>query len=305
MAGELEPPNRPYYFPGVGYPAEPDELESLLSDLLSEPVETSGSQTGPRASIFPHIDFFRCQETYKAGYQHLHSLAIESLGPLTVVVLGISHAESSTPFVLTKAHFETPIGLVETDREAVDALARDLPFDPFEAEENHLTEHSVELHTLLLKRLLGGRREFSIVPVLCYNFDAAIEAHHSPTELPGVSEFIANLKDLVASKPNVHVLASVDLSHMGLEYEGKRLTHEFLRELEIRDRESLAAVEGGLAEEFFATHLKDGGERNYCGTPAIYTILRLFPEKFTLHRYQQSTRPDLGSTVTVCSATLP
>ena len=295
-------PNRPYYFPGVGYPEDKTELLEVLDYLTGQTKGLKLDSQAPRASIFPHIDFYRCPGPYAAGYQELHGLAAPGKEPLTVVILGISHKESRTPYILTKAHFETPIGLVKTDRKLVDTLAKNLPFDPYLEEANHLDEHSVELQTLLLQHLLKDRREFRIVPVLCYNF--AIQGRYSPLEIPGVPEFLENLKQLFKTTSDVHVLASVDLSHMGLEYGGEQLTPEFLEELKGRDLESLAAVESGDADAYFATHQKDGGERNNCGIPAIYTLLKLFPECFELHSYEQSTRSHLGSTVTVCSGSL-
>jgi AmmeMemoRadiSam system protein B len=222
--------------------------------------------------------------------------------PVTIVILGISHALSSTPFILTTKDFDTPLGLVETDREAVERLGQDLPFDPYRDEYNHLSEHSVEFHAVVLKRLMKDR-PFKIVPVLCCSFHQAISDRCSPLGLPGVREFVKNL-DTLKNLESVHFLASVDLAHMGVQFGGKPLSRQFLSELERRDLESLAGMTEGDADRFFATHQADGGERNYCGTPAIYTLLTLFPERFTLHRYQQCTDPDLGSTVTVCAATL-
>ncbi len=294
---EISP--RPACHSGSGYPAEPEQLAEFLDSILGRP-ENSKAGFSP-ASILPHIDFFRGRESYQAGYRHLHGLA-RGNEPATIIILGISHAFSSTPFILTKKDFDTPLGVVETDRDLVDQIGRGLPFDPFRDEYNHLSEHSVEFHAVVLKRLLKDR-PFKIVPVLCCSFHEAIRERTSPLDLPGVAEFVKNLEAL-KSQENVHFLASVDLAHMGVQFGGKPLSRLFLSELERRDLETLAGMTEGDADRFFATHQADGGERNYCGTPAIYTLLKLFPKGFTLHRYQQCTDPDLGSTVTICAATL-
>lgn len=294
---EISP--RPACHSGSGYPAEPGELAEFLDSILGRTADPEPAFSP--ASVLPHIDFFRGRESYQAGYRHLHGLA-RGEEPLTVVILGISHAFSSTPFILTQKDFDTPLGVVETDLDIVEQLGRKLPFDPFRDEYNHLSEHSVEFHAVVLKRLLRDR-SFKIVPILCCSFHEAIRKSSSPLGLPGVAEFVKNLEAL-KSRENVHFLASVDLAHMGVQFGGRPLNRQFLSELERRDMESLAGMTEGDADGFFATHQADGGERNYCGTPAIYTLLKLFPEKFTLHRYQQCTDPDLGSTVTICAATL-
>jgi MEMO1 family protein len=291
---------RPAVHAGSGYPLETPELEAFLDDIIGDAPEAS--PTFSPASILPHIDFFRGRDSYQAGYRHLHGLASSGEGPINIVILGISHALASTPFILTHKDFDTPLGVVETNSDLIDRLSQGLPFDPFRDEYNHLSEHSVEFHAVVLKRLMG-QRPFKIVPILCCSFHEAILGDFSPLKLGGVREFLGNLEEL-KELGNVHFLASVDLAHMGMQFGGERLNRGFLKQLKNRDLESLKGVSNGKADEFFATHQRDKGERNYCGTPAIYTLLQLFPLEFTLHKYQQCTDPDLSSTVTVCAATL-
>ncbi len=293
---------RPYRHAGGGYPEEPEALRQFLAQLLE--AEESPEQGTIRASILPHIDFYRGEEAYRAGYQPLKAPLGQSQEPLTVIVLGISHAASRTPFILTRKDFATPLGVVETDTAMVEQLADGLDFDPFADEYNHLAEHSVEFHAVLL-RYLRDDRPLKIVPILCSSFYPAIRGQFSPLELAGVKGFIENLRQIEASRSDVHFLASVDLAHMGTQFDGPALDLEKLEELEKQDRASLKAVEEGNSSAFFATHQADGGVRNYCGTPAIYTLLELFPEPFLLHSYVQCNTPDLASTVTVCSMTLP
>lgn len=292
---------RPYRHAGGAYPEDPVELRIFLDQLLAG--EQQPMEGRVRASILPHIDFYRGETSYRAGYQPLKSGLGETSEPLTVVVLGISHALSRTPFILTKKSFQTPLGLVETDVEIVETLGQDLPFDPFTDEYNHLAEHSVEFHTVVLRHLTE-QRPLKLVPILCSSFFKAIQGQFSPLELDGVESFISNLRNLQQGRPDIHFLASVDLAHMGTQFGGPPLDADKLRKLESEDLESIAGIQQGDAGSFFATHQADGGVRNYCGTPAIYTLLELFPEPFQLHSYQQCNDPDLSSTVTVCSMTL-
>lgn len=296
---EISP--RPMRHSGSGYPDTDTELEPFLDDLLAIDKGPTGDQLC-RASILPHIDFFRGRDSYREGYRHLHSLKNMDT-PLTVVVLGISHAFCRTPFILTRKDFDTPLGVVETDQKLVEQLSLNLPFDPHQDEYNHMGEHSVEFHAVLLKRLMGSR-PFKIVPVLCRSFFEAIQGQFCPLKLKGVTEFLRNLEKIRDEREDVHFLASVDLAHMGVNFGGPPLSRTFLEDLERRDRKSIEGIAKGQADAFFETHQADLGERNYCGTPAIYTLLKLFPQEFEIHRYQQCSEPDLSSTVTICSATL-
>lgn len=290
---EISP--RPIKHGRAGYPEGSPEFDIFIDELLG--LDAPVTQEPSRASILPHIDFFRGREAYRAGYQRLHGLRDIS----TVVILGISHAFCRTPFILTRKDFDTPFGVAQTDQELVSQLSTGLEFDPFLDEYNHLAEHSVEFHAVLLKRLAPQVR---IVPILCRSFHQAIRNRHTPLNLPGVRGFLENLIGLRDQRPDIHFLASVDLAHMGLNFGGDRLTAEFLEDLKRRDLGSLDEVQRGNADAFFATHQADQGERNYCGTPAIYSLLHLFPQPFEVHSYRQCTDADFGSTVTIASATL-
>ena len=297
---QLDP--RPARHAGSAYPAEPAELKSYLREMLGSALDPEAPVS--RASILPHIDFFRGHQSYSQGYRSFQIPPGRPGEATTIIILGISHALSSTPFILTKASFDTPLGILETDVGLVEQLAQDLPFDPFNDEYNHIAEHSVEFHAVILKYLLGNSGPVKIVPILCSSFYAAIRGKHSPYQLNGVREFIKNLASLRDQRPDTHFLASVDLAHMGSNFEQTPMNAGKLSDLESQDRETLSYVESGNSEEFFATHQNDGGRRNYCGTPAIFTLLELFGGPFELHHYQQCTDADLASTVSVCSASL-
>lgn len=293
---------RPYRLSGSAYPAEMSRLLPYLDDLIGlDDPEVSAKRL--RASVLPHIDYQRGRNSYRAGYRLLRQGLGPTDAPITVVVLGISHAISRAPFILTKKDFATPLGDVRTDTDLVDRLAQDLPFDPYQDEFNHLTEHSIEFHAVLLRHLAKDR-PLSIVPVLCGSFHEALLGNYSPKRIPGVSEFLRNLQEIKQDRPDVHFLASVDLAHMGLNFDQPALDETQLRDIGQKDRETLSFLQTGDSDGFFSTLQADRGMRNYCGTPAIYSLLELFPEPFELTSYQQCSESDLTSTVTVCSAVL-
>lgn len=294
---------RPYRLLGPISPSDRRELSAYLDDLIGAD-DPSTEDHRARASILPHIDYKRGRNAYRAGYRCLIPKFRQKKSKLTVIILGISHAISRTPFILTNKDFDTPLGLVKTDQELVAELSNGLPFNPYQDEFNHIGEHSIELHAILLRHLVDPACELRIVPILCGSFHQALKQKYSPQKLPGVPEFLNNLKRLRDKHSELHFLASVDLAHMGRNFDQKDMNKVKLDRLAQDDSRTISSIESGKAEDFFASLQADGGIRNYCGTPAIFSLLELFPEPFQLKLYQQCSDSDLSSTVTVCSAIL-
>ena len=287
---------RPPFHAGGAYPAERAGLEQFLSEILSiEAAPLTGRrQVGLMA---PHIDIQRGARCYSLAYNELKD---EPPDVDTYIVLGISHAYCRNPYILTRKDFDTPVGLVETDRSFVDELARGCDFDPFEDEVNHLAEHSVELQAVFLRYLFPGTR---IVPVLCGSFYEPLLKGGAPEDYPGIRSFITTLASTLASrKGKAMILSGVDLAHCGMRFGGERLSPNALADLEKADTETLQRAVEGDARGFFSTLQADRGERNYCGTPAIYTMLQVLEASGRLHGYQQCNEPGLASTVSVAAA---
>ena len=212
---------RPAAHAGGGYPAQPDKLHHFLDQLL---------QTGPtpelapaRAYLIPHIDLSRGKESYAAAWNHLRP----NLKDFDLfVVLGISHAYSQNPFILTRKDFETPLGRVETDATLVTQLASNLNFDPFLDEFNHLGEHSIEFQLVFLQHLC--QHPFKVLPILCGSFQECLEQPLEPESRPEVRHFFSSLERLLAGRSKTCWIASVDLAHVGQRFGGPALTTEAL-----------------------------------------------------------------------------
>ena len=106
------------------YKADPAELKIQLDGFFTAPngpglPNGENSAATPKAIVAPHIDFHRGGPAYAWAYKGL----AESDGADLFILLGTSHCGGRTPFILTLKDFETPLGLVETDKEFVDALA--------------------------------------------------------------------------------------------------------------------------------------------------------------------------------------
>ena len=293
-------PERPAAHQGGAYPAQGPELERFLASILDSGPCIEFPKKTLEGVIVPHIDLQRGSSSYGVAFREL-SEHVEQYD--TFVILGISHAMSTQPFILTRMNFATPLGTVETDQEFVTRLAEKLDFDPFEDEFNHLAEHSVEFQAVFLRYLL--RRPFKIVPVLCGSFHRCLMGDEaiSPRRLNGVASFLARLTEILKESPRTLVIASVDLAHQGVRFGGEGLTIPALRELENADRATLEKAVKGQSEAFIASLQSDRGARNYCGTSAIYTMLEVLGNpRGALHHYQQCNEAGNTSTVTIAAA---
>lgn len=270
-------PIRPAYLAGKSYPSGPDELVDFLDGQFQReggpgelPAADMASNRAPLPGlIVPHIDLDRGGHSYAHGYLRM---AREGR-PDTVLLFGVAHTGPAVPFILTRKDFATPLGLLETDQGIVDRLAAVCGWDPFEHEEVHRTEHSIEFQVLMLTRLYGtGVR---IVPVLC-GFIAREPAFSSPERIAETDRFL-DVCRAVASEPGrrVSVVAGADLAHVG-----RRFGHDIdvdarvVAGVEARDREDLEHVLRLDAEGFYASVMRDGNARQVCGLGCIYAALK-------------------------------
>lgn len=291
-------PCRPAAHAGSAYPADAQELRDFLDQLL----EGRPKRKAPASSAYliPHIDLRRGRESYAQAYRH----AGGGLDDFDLfVILGITHAYSHNPFVLTRKDFETPLGRVKTDLETVEKLASDLTFDPFLDEFNHLGEHSIEFQLIFLQHLRS--RPVTILPILCGSFQANLENPSWPEEDPRIADFLQRLGEVVPGERTCWI-ASVDLAHMGQRFGGPPLSAATLQKIEERDLKSMHLAASGQGRGFLESLQEDRGQRNYCGTSAIYSLLQVLkPGPGTLLNYQQCNEPGLTSTVTVASVSFP
>lgn len=292
---------RPAMLAGHGYPAAAEKLGPFLDDILSMHPLNQDIKEPLRGLLLPHIDLKRGDQSYACAWQETRA-RLDNFD--TFVILGISHAVSRQPFILTRMHFQTPLGLVESDQAFLDELQSGLDFDPYFDEFNHVGEHSVEFQAVWLRHLLK-ERPFKIVPVLCGSFHPCLLPEHqtpSPKMLPGVSSFLSSLQHCLASRPKALVIASVDFAHVGQRFGGPSLDEGQLERLKSQDSETFSCALD-RSEDFIASLRSDRGQRNYCGTPAIYTLLEMLQDpKGRLLHYQQCIEGDNESVVTVGAA---
>ncbi len=289
---------RPATHAGSAYHGEEARLRRYIDEdclgKASSPACPDGTLV---ALVAPHIDPWRGA----VGYGHAYgALAAAVPGEAdTFVLLGTSHAPMDAPFALCRKAFDTPLGAVAADLDAIDSLAARAQFDPFADEFNHKREHSLEFQVVYLRHVLGGR-PLRIVPVL-----AGLGAHQARRRDPArdaqVTRFLRGVRALFDSRPGrVVMVAGADLAHVGPRFgDARPLDDAQRRALERTDRVSLEHATSGDAAGFWTHVAGDLDERRVCGLAPIWSLLHTLPSGATgaLLHYEQTVDGDDGSIV--------
>lgn len=287
---------RPASHAGASYPDDPGALRKMIGGYLAgaaadgsrqpgakrtglvgpggEPVSSGGGIAGgdaaggcPRGLVVPHIDFERGGSVYGDGYRGINGASLPDL----VVVLGVAHSGPPPPFILTRKHFDTPLGRIETDGRAVEEMIGACGEGSPEEEYVHRLEHSIEFQLVWL-RSLAGAPGFRILPILCSSFEMKAE-RRSPSTIPDIAAGIRALRRIVASRRCL-VVASVDLAHVGPRFGDEVEVDEALAgsTREADDRLIQRAVDGS-AESFWNEGMADSNSRHVDALSAVYVLL--------------------------------
>lgn len=182
---------------GAWYPGAPEELGEMVDAYLA------------RAELFPTDDALLALISPHAGYPYSGQTAAYAYRQLTnrrydlVVLLGPSHYEDWGPVAVSaKSYYATPLGLIELDREIVEALGKEIQLTRVPEDR----EHSLEIQLPFLQRTLG---DFKLLPLMMslpfYVYGAAA--------LEPSRELAEALAALTVDR-RVLFVASSDLSHL-------------------------------------------------------------------------------------------
>jgi MEMO1 family protein len=180
---------RPAAVAGSFYAGHPDRLRAVVADLLAGVQASAGAS--PKALIAPHAGY-----VYSGGVAATAFATLETgkQGISRVVLIGPAHYVAVRGIAVAAADaFETPLGRVPIDRDAVSAIA-DLPF-VVEADAAHAPEHALEVELPFLQTLLGS---FALVPLLVGDAD--------PRQ-------VADVLRRLWGGPDTLIVVSSDLSH--------------------------------------------------------------------------------------------
>ena len=297
------------YLAGRSYPADPEELRTFIDSFFTcekgpgEMPEVNGSDKPLPGLIVPHIDFHRGM----AGYAHGYGKLFARPKPDVVFVFGVAHAGAPVPFILTRKHFDTPLGKVETDQEILTRLEGACSWDPYEWEGLHRTEHSIEFQAVMLAYHYGP--DVKIVPILCSCFSME-PCRPEPAKIAPVTTFLNTCRDIVAEYGGrAAVIAGADLAHVGKTFgDPFDIDDGVVSSVAERDREDFAHIVDGQidAEAFYASVMKDYNERKVCGLNCIYATLKTLDgtvSQGTQHHYDYAHDPN-GGIVSFASVTL-
>ena len=255
-------------FAGSWYPGHRAELDALLDRLFDTSLHRTGEDLLPRplAFVVPHAGLAYSGAVAAAAYRTLRAAS-----PSRVVILGFAHSGGrSGVSIPDTGAFETPLGRVEIDLDAVRELTLHGPF--LLTPEARVCDHSVEIQLPLLQRACPGT---PVVPLYVGPLDA--RQRHSAAQV--LAQFI---------KPGDVLLASSDLTHYGRAFGYRPFpvdedTPDRLRELDYGAMEAA----GTLDPDFFLESLHESGA-TVCGYDPIALLLATLTELGAEDIFQQT-----------------
>lgn len=219
-------PIRPSPIAGTWYDSRPDRLAAEIDGYLDNAV-LPDLAADVVALIAPH-----------AGYRYSGAVAGHAFAAVRgmdfdlVAVLSPLHAYYPAPFITSShAAYQTPLGKIAIDRDAVSTLNQSLRTElgfglESVARDN---EHSLEIELPFLQRALTN--DFSLLPIMI----RSVDAH----ELEVLGKALANL----LGGRNALIVASTDLSHFYRQNEANLLDREMLRQIESFSPEGVLRAE--------------------------------------------------------------
>jgi hypothetical protein len=217
------------------YSGDPGELHTQVRALLAE-VNPGGPP--PKAMIVPHAGYIFSGPVAATAYARLGS----AKGTITrVVLIGPSHRVGFSGIAVSGMDaFETPLGQIAIDREAVEGVLGLPPVSLLE--KAHTREHSLEVHLPFLQEVLGA---FTLVPLVVG--DAA-------------AEDVGAALEALWGGPETLLVVSSDLSHY-------------------HDYQTARRMDTATSQAITALRYQDLGYDDACGRNPIRGLLWLAQRK--------------------------
>jgi AmmeMemoRadiSam system protein B/AmmeMemoRadiSam system protein A len=248
-----QPTTRPACRAGSWYPGETQALVRYVDDLLDK-APPSKVEAAPLALIVPH-----------AGYQFSAPVAATAYKALTgrtysrVIIIAFSHQYAGNydgvALPAEWSAYQTPLGNVPVDREALDLLKGRRPFVSRPGVDR--LEHSLELQLPFLQRAL---KEFKLVPMMVGKMTDESYVAASQAILPLLDD-------------HTLIVASSDFTHFGPAYGYQPFTTDSEKRLtELADQAAKPLLNCDF--DGFVAHL-DATDDTICGRNPILLLLRI------------------------------
>ena len=141
---------------GLFYPADAAQLHTDIQSMLAS-TELTGA--APKALIVPHAGYIYSGPVAATAFAQLESIRSTVT---RVILLGPCHRVPLRGLATSSAdYFETPLGRVKIDRDAISLIAAMPQVEEFDL--THQQEHSLEVQLPFLQEVLD---EFSLVPLV-------------------------------------------------------------------------------------------------------------------------------------------
>lgn len=149
---------RPAMFAGLFYPADRDELQKMIDDLLAQVQPVQGI---PIVLMVPHAGYAFSGLVAAYAYRQIQGVSYDA-----IVIIGNNHsvADFSAVSIYSEGAFATPLGEVPVDEVLAKALLDADETGRLVAEARvHHFEHSIEVQLPFLQRVQPGCK---IVPIM-------------------------------------------------------------------------------------------------------------------------------------------
>jgi len=262
---------RKAFLSGKAYPDTEKDLRSYIESIFQLRKERLVDSGNVLALIAPHIDLEVGKEVYAQAYTPLQGKT-----PKKIILLGTGHRLHENFFSLSEKDFETPLGLVRTDKKWVKKLKEVGSRVISPSDQAHRSEHSLEFQIIFLQYLFGS--DFLLLPVLCGSFHEVLGTYSHPAEIPGVMDFLDSLRLAIEKEAsNTLIVAGVDFSHIGPKFGHPQNASFLLLEAKNHDKILIDAICRGDVESFWEEAKKEQNRYNVCGFSTIACLLELLP----------------------------
>ncbi len=261
---------RPSALAGAWYPADPTLLADAVDDMLRQAAvgRALADAEHLRALILPHAGYRYSGATAAAGVALLKGRRFER-----VLVLAPAHRAAFAGLSIADVDaYETPLGQVPLDREAVAALRASALVQAHPRA--HVDEHAIEIELPLLQRaLMPGWR---LLPVLVGALDG--DDYHRAADL---------LRPFADA--DTLVVTSSDFTHYGerFDYRPFPLDDAIAEHIRALDDGALARIMAGDRDGLLAYHQRTG--ITVCGLRPIAVLLGMLPPSARLERIAYTT----------------
>ncbi|MDI6402749.1 AmmeMemoRadiSam system protein B [Balneolaceae bacterium ANBcel3] len=289
---------RPPVCAGQSYPDNKNELQDLMDRAFAKNGHRSG-QTNIKALFAPHIDPRIGLNSYVPAFS-----ALRGIQPKRVILLATSHYSGmydpiyrGKPYIVTRKNFQTPLGTIETDQEALDIIERSKEKTGTSfSDRAHRNEHSIELHAIFLQYLWS--HSFTIVPMLVGPLDELY--YMEDGDLGDKTEAMASLLETnYGNDRDTLFLISGDLAHIGKKFGDNNPASSKFDEVKTFDREFLKTALRPRPDKLLTLMKKEYDPYRICGFPPLYTALKALPGiKGSITSYQLWDEREHESAVT-------